>query len=185
MRTVTLDEEKSRILVRDPRFGQNNISVFDAESGEMLWRHSLSEEAIKSMRVAEFAAGEQGVIDRVIRYDRVQVPIPFTMMFGVKTSSSAMSLNSGELSQYRALPFYVTTLGLADGRCIWRTRINPFDLLRSRSSNPEHHETEGHLKSKSRNHDIRRLDVTNGTSLQRGISAFEGGVGRADGSGGR
>ena len=55
LRTVTIDEEKSRILVRDPRFGQNNISVFDAESGEMIGG-SLGEEAIKSMRVAEFAA---------------------------------------------------------------------------------------------------------------------------------
>ena len=79
---------------------------------------------------------------------------------------------------------YVTALSLADGRCIWRTRINPFDpcygpgrqtLSITATEGPsEIYVTESRA--------IRRLDVTNGDLIATGdLGIFEGGVGRGGG----
>ena len=107
-------------------FRANNISVFDAESGEMIWRHSLSEEAIKSMRVAEFAAGEQGVIDRVIRYDRVRIAnsvyndVRCDEDIVVGDVAPAPNLNCPNTDP----TLFMSQLWFMDGWRIWRTRIN-------------------------------------------------------------
>ncbi|MEE2789812.1 MAG: VCBS repeat-containing protein [Myxococcota bacterium] len=178
---------KPYVLARDPRFGEDNISVFDGQTGILRWRHSPDSRAMQTMRIIELAAGAGGHPDRVIRYDRVRLP-------GTRAPIEPCRLNRvvGEppvvpnprCPNRQPYPRLVSAYDLETGACLWRTEIHPFDLCyapgsQTLSVRPTAGASEIYV---TETRAIRRLDPNTGELLATAdLGVFPGGVGRGGG----